>query len=132
MSTINCVFSLSFFSLSACVTFLLDGVIVGLRKKLGDLSYPPHYASFGGTRGVFSKVVLGFQTWDMTYEGLWEMFEGDFADMCDTNFCWCRWGAGWRVKRAKTRKQGPPSAPAELFTVVSQSTCTIGFGPIVG
>jgi hypothetical protein len=26
-----------------------------------------------------SKVVLGFQTLDMTYEGLGDMFEGDFA-----------------------------------------------------
>ena len=37
----------------------------------------------GGQRGVFSKVVLGFRTLDKTYEGLGEMFEGDFADMSE-------------------------------------------------
>ena len=28
----------------------------------------------------------------MTYEGLGEMFEGDFTDMCADQFCWCKWG----------------------------------------
>jgi hypothetical protein len=31
-------------------------------------------------RGLFSKVVIGFETLDMTSEGLGEMFEGDYAD----------------------------------------------------
>ena len=26
----------------------------------GTPPYPPHYHIFGGTRGIFSKVVLGF------------------------------------------------------------------------
>ena len=36
--------------------------------------------------GVFSKCVLGFRNFDMTYEGLGEMFEGDSADMCAGKF----------------------------------------------
>jgi hypothetical protein len=33
-----------------------------------------------------SKVVLWFQTLDLTSEGLGEMFEGDSADMCGGKF----------------------------------------------
>ena len=62
-------------------------------KKFGAPLFPPHFAIFKGTKGVFSKVVIGFQTFDMTYEGLGEMFVGDFADMCADKFllvlnCW--------------------------------------------
>ena len=38
----------------------------------------------------------------MTSEGLEEMFEGDFADMCAANFCWCRSDAELRVACAQT------------------------------
>ena len=31
------------------------------NKKVGDPPYPPHYHIFGGTRGVNSKIVVGFQ-----------------------------------------------------------------------
>ena len=34
----------------------------------------------GGQIEVFSNVVIQFQPLDMTTEGLWELFEGDFAD----------------------------------------------------
>ena len=36
--------------------------------------------------------------------------------MCTENFCWCWLGAERRVKRAQTREQGPPSAPAEMLS----------------
>ena len=37
-------------------------------------------------RGVFSKVILGSKTSDMTSEELWDMFEGDSADALDGKF----------------------------------------------
>ena len=37
---------------------------------------------FGGKGGIFQKLSQGSETFDITYEGLGEMFEGDFADMC--------------------------------------------------
>ena len=40
---------------------------------------------------VFSQVIPGFWTLDVISEALWEMFEGDFADMCTVNFCLCQW-----------------------------------------
>ena len=39
-----------------------------------------------GKRGVFSKVVLRFQTLDMSSEGLGEMFQGDSVDTCAKKF----------------------------------------------
>ena len=36
--------------------------------------------------GAISKVVLWFETSDMTFERLVEMFEGDFADMFANKF----------------------------------------------
>jgi hypothetical protein len=30
------------------------------------------------------------------------------------HFCWCQWGAEWRVQRAHTWERGPTSAPAEI------------------
>jgi hypothetical protein len=41
---------------------------------------PHHCDSFGRTRGVFSKVVLGSETLDRTSKELGEMLEGDSAD----------------------------------------------------
>ena len=38
-----------------------------------------------------------------------------FQILLPKNFRWCRWGAEWRVKRAQTWEQGPPSAPAEIY-----------------
>ena len=47
---------------------------IQIKKKIGDPSYPPHYAIIGWTKG------------GMTSEGLGEMFEGDSADMCAGKF----------------------------------------------
>ena len=47
------------------------------KKMLGPPPFPLHY---DWKKGVFSKVVLGFQTSDNTSEGLGEIFEGDSAD----------------------------------------------------
>ena len=55
----------------------------------------------------------------MTSEGLGEMFEGDSADMCAENFSLVSMGAERRVNRAQTRERGPPSAPAEIFCIIS-------------
>ena len=48
-------------------------------KIIGDPLYP---LQFCVDKGIFSIVVLGFQTLDMPYEGSGEMFKGDSADMC--------------------------------------------------
>ena len=37
---------------------------------------------WGGQEGYFQKLSLVAETSEMTSEGLGEMFEGDFADMC--------------------------------------------------
>ena len=52
----------------------------------------------------------------MTSEGLGEMFEGYYADMCSENFRWCRWGAEGSVERAQTWERGPPSASVEYYS----------------
>ena len=49
------------------------------QKKVGTPPSPHTMLYLGGQRGVFSKVVL---TSGMASEGLGEMFEGDYADMC--------------------------------------------------
>ena len=36
----------------------------------------------GENGGYFQNFSYGSKTSDMTSEGLWEMFEGDFADTC--------------------------------------------------
>ena len=46
-------------------------------KKCWGPPFPLHY---DWKKGVFSKVVLGFQTSDNTSDGLGEIFEGDSAD----------------------------------------------------
>ena len=54
----------------------------------------------------------------MTSEGLGEMFEGDSADMCAGKFPLVSMGAEQRVSRAQTRELGPPSALAEILSVM--------------
>ena len=51
----------------------------------------------------------------MTPEGFGEMFEGDSADTCAGKF---PLGAERRVSRAPTRERGPPSALAEILSVL--------------
>ena len=64
------------------------------------------------------------ETLDMSSNQLGEMFEGDSADTCSgKNFHQCRWGAEWRVSRARARAKkeiltpqkhwGSPLAPEE-------------------
>ena len=52
---------------------------------------------------------------DTTSEGLGEMFEGDFPDMCADKFPLVLIGAEQRVERAQTRERGPPSAAAYML-----------------
>ena len=52
--------------------------------------------------GVFLNAVLGFRTSHMTCE----MFEGDYADMCDNGGS----SEGSNEWTMQTREQGPPSA----------------------
>ena len=53
----------------------------------------------------------------MTSKGLGEMFEGDSADTCAGKFPLVSMGAEWRVSRAQTRGQGPPSALADIIYI---------------
>ena len=54
----------------------------------------------------------------MTSEGLGEMFEGDFAYTFAGKYQLVSMGAEWRVLRAQTQEQGPPSALAEILKTV--------------
>ena len=54
----------------------------------------------------------------MTYEGLGEMFEGAFADMCAGKFPLVSMGAEQRVSRVQTLERGPPSALAIFFIFI--------------
>ena len=51
----------------------------------------------------------------MTSEGLGEMFEGDYADMCADKFPLVSMGAEQGVKRAQTGKQDPIGAGGYFF-----------------
>jgi hypothetical protein len=51
-------------------------------KKLGTPPTPRTIRFFGGKGGYFEKLSKGFETSDMTLEGLGEVFKGDSADMC--------------------------------------------------
>ena len=54
---------------------------VGIHyKKNGEPPFPPTMPFLNGHRGYFQKLILG-----LTFEGLWEMFEGDLAEMCGKN-----------------------------------------------
>ena len=55
------------------------------QNRLGNRPAHVHYVTDIYLQVNISKIVLGFQTSDMTYE--WEMFEGDSADMCAGFFC---------------------------------------------
>ena len=55
----------------------------------------------------------------MTSEGLGEVFEGDYADMCAGKFPLVSMGAERRVSRVQTRERGPPSALAENLVNLS-------------
>jgi hypothetical protein len=62
--------------------------VVGFHWKtiFGDPPTPHTVLFLVGQRGLFSKVVLGFRNFGMSYEGLGEMFEGDSAYMCAEKF----------------------------------------------
>ena len=65
---------------SASVTFLPEGVI---WKKIGALTFRPHYAIFGQTEGGNFKscpIVLKFRV--LHLRGWGRFFKGDFADTC--------------------------------------------------
>ena len=47
------------------------------------------------------------------------MFEGDFAGMCGGKYPLISMGGERRVYRAQTRKRGPPSAPAEILSLLN-------------
>ena len=55
---------------------------------------------------MFQKRSEGSKTLDMTSEGLWEMFEGDFADTCAEKFLLMLMGG--RVKCAQTVSEEAP------------------------
>ena len=56
---------------------------------MGGTPLPPTMLYLAGQREEFQKLSKGSETLCMTSEGLGEMFEGDFADMCAANFRWC-------------------------------------------
>ena len=51
-------------------------------KIFGDPPSPALCKFLAGEGGYFEKLSYGSETLDMTSEGLEEMFEGDYADMC--------------------------------------------------
>ena len=78
---------------------------------------PLHYHILGGSRRVFSKVFIGFQTSDMTSKGLGEMFEGDSADMCAGKFTLLSIGG---------RAEGLACANPGVRTVIGEALADIG------
>ena len=61
----------------------------------------------------------------MTSEGLGEMFEGDFADMCGRKIPLVSMGAERSVVWAQTRKRGPTSGPAEILLKILNICCHV-------
>ena len=69
------------------------------QQKLGDPPFPP--TILGEQRGEFSK---GDKNFVMTCEGLGEMFEGDFGNMCANKFSW---GDERSIKHAQPVSEDP-------------------------
>jgi hypothetical protein len=74
----------------------------------------------------FSKILHGFlihpknKIWGKTIWGIPKKKKKRDKNRLNAqkNFCWCQGGAERRVKRAQTREQGPPSAPAEILSII--------------
>ena len=64
----------------------------------------------------------------MTSEGLGEMFEGDFADMCAGKFPLVSMGGRAEGLTCETREQGPPSALAEIYVNITQTFTGMEWG----
>ena len=54
------------------------------------------------------------ETLGMHSKKLWEMIEGDCAEMCAGTFLLVSMGSEQRVSHVATRERGPPSAPAKI------------------
>ena len=92
------------------------------QKKGLQPPFQLHYDIFGRTKGVIFKScprVPELCVWLLRLE---EMFKGDFADMCAANFCWCQWGAEWRVQ-CRPGREDPHGASRNLqhFLVINHS-----------
>jgi hypothetical protein len=74
---------------------------IPIFKGIGDPSYPLHYDTMVD-KGLISKVALGFRNFGY-------------------DFLLTSMGAERRVSRAQTRKRGPPSGQAEIFSLVSSN-----------
>ena len=62
----------------------------------------------------------------MTSEGLGEVFEGDFADMCAEKFPLVSMGGRADRQACADGERGPPSARAEiLILLMLQLTCLL-------
>ena len=79
------------------------------QKKLGT-PLPLALCYIWADKGVFSKVVVGFQTSDRTSEGLGNMFEGDSADTCARKFPLMSMGGQANGQACAYGEGGPPSA----------------------
>jgi hypothetical protein len=70
----------------------------------------------GGKGEYFEKLSKGSKTYDMTSEGLGEVFKGDSADMCTRKFPLD--GGQANGQACAEGERGPPSARAEMFSTL--------------
>ena len=78
------------------------------KKKFGDPPYHPHYAIFGRKRGVFRKVVQGFQNLRYDFGGVGgRCLKVTLQKRAPENFRSCRWGEERTVKSAQTGSEDP-------------------------
>ena len=74
---------------ASCVThspIIMIGKLAPMYAMEMPPSLPPALCDFGRKRRYFEKLSYGFETWDMTSDGLGEMFKGDFAHTCADKF----------------------------------------------
>ena len=65
---------------------------------------------------ILEGLIIGFQTFIMTFEGLGEMYEGDSTDSFAEKYPLVLMGGGKRrVPRTQTRERGPPSVLVEIY-----------------
>ena len=84
------------------------------NKNFGDPPNPRTMQFLGGKGEYFENLSKGSKTYDMTSEGLGEVFKGDSADMCGGKFPLLLMGGRANDQACADGERGPPSARAEF------------------
>jgi hypothetical protein len=95
---------MAFFSPLSLLLRLIANIRIPTKKKFGDPPTPCTMQFLGKKGGYFEKLTKGSKTYDITSEGLGEVFKGESADTCDGKFPLVSMGGERTVKRVSQTK----------------------------